>query len=141
MNDNSNNAKALKCVISSTKDAHLLVTFAVLGCFSCIPCNDKSHAMSSEVCIQICCLFKVFSTHLTGQCSLLFLPLTCGGLTGWRSWCRPVQRTPFIEVLDITRGGRCVHTDGLLAVTFSHFVGDEAMAGQGGGGCEAGAAL
>lgn len=94
--------------------------------------------MSSEVRIQIRSLFKLFAAHLTGQRALLFHPLR-----GGRRWCRTVQRTLIVVVLAVT-GGTCrVCTEGLLVVgeCISHFVDDEAMARQGGDGCEAGAAL
>lgn len=98
--------------------------------------------MGSEVRIQICCLFKLFAAHLTGQSAVLFHPLSYGGLRGGRCWCRTVQRTLIIVVPAVAGGRRWVHAEGLLVVRcIPHFVDDEAMARQGGGGREAGAAL
>lgn len=135
--------KALATILGTPTDTALPHVFAVLGRFSCIPCADKSHTVSSEVRIQIRCLFKLFPAHLTGQRALFLHALSYGGLRRGRSWCRTVQRTLLTVVPAVTRGGSWVHAWGLLLLSdgISHFVGDEAMARQGGGGCEAGAAL
>lgn len=111
---------------------------ASLGSFSCVPRADESHAVSSEVRIQIRCLVKLFAAHLTGQRALLF-----HALGGGRRWCRTVQGALVIVVLAVAGGACRVCTEGLLVVgeCVSHFVDDEAMARQGGDGCEAGAAL
>lgn len=94
--------------------------------------------MSSEVRVQIRRLLELFVAHLTGQCAVLLRPLR-----GGRRRCRTVQRTLLIVVPAAAGGRRRVHAEGLLVVgeCVSHFVDDEAMAGQGGAGCEAGAAL
>lgn len=88
--------------------------------------------------IQIWCLLESFAAHLTGQCGLIFNPLG-----GGRSWSRIVQRTLVFVVPAGTRGRCRVRAERLLAVRkhISHFVGNEAVARQRGGGCETGAAL
>lgn len=87
--------------------------------------------MSSEVRIQICCLVKMFTTHLTGQCvHVLFLHLRYRGLRGGRCWCRIIQTILIIVVLAAARGRCWVYAKAALVVCecFPQLVGDEAMA-------------
>lgn len=79
----------------------------------------------------------MFPTHLTGQSSVLV------GLAGGRRRSRTVQRAPVLVVPAFAGGVRRLRAEGLLGVAESllDFVGDEAMARQGGGGGETGAAL
>lgn len=85
----------------------------------------------------------MFTAHLAGQRVLILLCLRCGGLRGGGCWCRTIQRTLIIVVPAVTRGRSWVRAEGLLVVSvcLSHFVSDEAVTCQGGGGREAGATL
>jgi len=81
--------------------------------------------------IQIRCLFKMFAANPTGQRALLLPPQSVGGLRGGGRWGRTIQGALIIVAPAVTWGGGWVGTEGLL-LSFSHFVGDEAVARQGG---------
>lgn len=114
---------------------------ALLCRFTCIPCTDKGHAMSSKMSTQISRLLKVLPTHLTDQLALPLLPplrYVRGG--------RPRYRTPpwtccIIMVTSVTRGGFRAVVAVIVGGRVSDPVGDEAVAGQGWSGGEAGPTL
>lgn len=110
--------------------------FGISCKFPCVPCANKGHTVSPEVCAEIRRLVEVLAAHLTGQ-GVSLLPQF---LVGGRRRSRALGRVLAI-VVPAAGSGRGTTRRLAIRGCVPHFVGDEAVARQRGRGREAGAAL